>query len=67
MKHLAAILIAIMLFGPGDGKKSGRTGNAHYAAERYENAESAYREGIVAARDAGVDRVHAGLLNNLGA
>lgn len=67
MKHVIVIIIALMLFGPGDGKKSGRAGNAHYEAERYEQAESAYREGIVAARDAGVDPVHAGLLNNLGA
>lgn len=67
MKHLVTIIIALVLFGPGDGKKSGRAGNAHYNAERYEDAESAFREGIVAVRDAGVDPVHAGLLNNLGA
>lgn len=67
MKQLTAIIFALFLFGAGDGQKSGRTGNAHYEAERYEEAESAFREGIVAARDAGVDPVHAGLLNNLGA
>jgi tetratricopeptide (TPR) repeat protein len=67
MKQFIALVTALALFGPGDGKRSGRAGNAHYEAERYEQAESAFREGIVAARDAGVDPVHAGLLNNLGA
>ena len=67
MKYLTAILMAALLFGPGDGKKNGRKGNALYTQELYEEASAAYREGIRAVQEGGPGAVHSGLLNNLGA
>lgn len=67
MKQILVIVIAVLLFGPGDGKKKGRQGNALYGQEQYEDAMVAYREGIGAVQDDGPGAVHSGLLNNLGA
>jgi len=67
MKQVLIIVMAVLLFGPGDGKKKGRQGNALYVQEQYEDAVAAYREGIIAVQDSGPGAVHSGLLNNLGA
>ena len=67
MKYLIGIVLAVLLFGPGDGKKDGRRGNALYNQEKYDEASAAYREGILAAQEGGPGAVHSGLLNNLGA
>lgn len=67
MKQVLIIMIAVLLFGPGDGKKKGRQGNVLYGQEQYEDAMNAYREGIDAVQDDGPGAVHSGLLNNLGA
>ena len=67
MMKLLPIFALLFFLGDGDGKKEGRTGNAHYEAERYDQAEASFRTGIDAVQDQGVNLVHAGLLNNLGA
>lgn len=67
MKQVLIIVMAALLFGPGDGKKKGRQGNVLYGQEQYEDAINAYREGIDAVQDDGPGAVHSGLLNNLGA
>ncbi len=67
MKPVLLIILAALLFGPGDPKKKGRQGNALYTQEQYEEAAAAYREGIVAIQESGPGAVHSGLLNNLGA
>ena len=67
MKQLLVLVIAVLLFGPGDGKKKGRQGNALYGQEQYEEAMAAYQEGIGAVQEDGPGAVHSGLLNNLGA
>ncbi len=67
MKQVLIIVMAALLFGPGDGKKKGRQGNVLYGQEQYEDAINAYREGIDAVQDDGPGAVHSGLINNLGA
>ena len=67
MKQLLVLVIAVLLFGPGDGKKKGRQGNALYGQEQYEEAMAAYQEGVGAVQEDGPGAVHSGLLNNLGA
>lgn len=67
VRTLLYILISMVLFGPGDGKKKGRKGNALYEKELYEEAVEEYRLGLMAMADAGPGPIHAGLLNNLGA
>ena len=67
MKQLFVLVIAVLLFGPGDGKKKGRQGNALYGQEQYEEAMAAYQEGVGAVQEDGPGAVHSGLLNNLGA
>jgi len=67
MKQLLVLVIAVLLFGPGDGKKKGRQGNALYGQEQYEEAMAAYQEGIGAVQEDRPGAVHSGLLNNLGA
>lgn len=67
MKYLAALVMAALLFGPGDGKKNGRKGNALYGQEQYAEAAIAYQDGIRAVQEGGPGAVHSGLLNNLGA
>lgn len=67
MKYLAALVMAALLFGPGDGKKNGRKGNALYGQEQYAEAATAYQDGIRAVQEGGPGAVHSGLLNNLGA
>lgn len=67
MKQILVVVIAVLLLGPGDGKKKGRQGNVLYGQEQYEDAMNAYREGIDAVQDDGPGAVHSGLLNNLGA
>lgn len=67
MKPILFIVLAVLFFGPGDGKKKGRQGNALYTQEQYEDAILAYREGLASMGDAGPGAVHSGLLNNLGA
>jgi len=61
------LLISMLLFGPGDGKKKGRKGNAYYENEQYAEAVEEFRLGISALQESGPGPVHAGLLNNLGA
>lgn len=61
------MLFATLLFGPGDGKKKGRKGNALYAQEQYAEAAAEYRLGVSAVSEAGPGPVYSGLLNNLGA
>lgn len=61
------MLFATLLFGPGDGKKKGRKGNALYAQEQYAEAADQYRLGVSAVSEAGPGPVYSGLLNNLGA
>jgi len=56
-----------LLLGPGDGKKKGRKGNVHYTQEQYEEAVTAYRNGISSVQESGPGQVYSGLLNNLGA
>lgn len=65
MKSILIIILAVLLFGPGDDKKKGRQGNALYSQEQYEEAIMAYREGLASVDGPGA--VHSGLLNNLGA
>lgn len=67
MKYLTALVMAALLFGPGDGKKNGRKGNALYGQEQYAEAATAYQEGIRSVQEGGPGAVHSGLLNNLGA
>ena len=67
MKYLIALVMAALLFGPGDGKKNGRKGNALYGQEQYAEAAAAYQEGIRSVQEGGPGAVHSGLLNNLGA
>jgi Ca-activated chloride channel family protein len=67
MKYLIALIMAALLFGPGDGKKNGRKGNALYGQEQYAEAAAAYQEGIRSVQEGGPGAVHSGLLNNLGA
>ena len=67
MKYLTALVMAALLFGPGDGKKNGRKGNALYGQEQYAEAATAYQEGIRAVQESGPGAVYSGLLNNLGA
>jgi Ca-activated chloride channel homolog len=66
MKILALIL-AITLFGPGDGKKKGRRGNALYEKEEYSDAARLYQEALSDVQAEGPGSLHSGLLNNLGA
>lgn len=61
------MLFATLLFGPGDGKKKGRKGNALYAQEQYAEAAAEFRLGVSAVSEEGPGPVYSGLLNNLGA
>jgi len=67
IRLLSYVLISMLLFGPGDGKKKGKQGNALYEKEQYGEAAEAFRLGISAIQESGPGPVHAGLLNNLGA
>jgi len=61
------MIVALALFGPGDGKKKGRRGNALYEQEQYAEAAQLYQEALKDVQAEGQGVVHAGLLNNLGA
>lgn len=67
IRSICYMLFATLLFGPGDGKKKGRKGNALYAQEQYAEAADQYRLGVSAVSEAGPGPVYSGLLNNLGA
>jgi len=67
IRSIAYLLFATLLFGPGDGKKKGRKGNALYAQEQYAEAIEEFRLGVSAVSEAGPGPVYSGLLNNLGA
>jgi len=67
LRSVIYILFATLLFGPGDGKKKGRKGNALYAQEQYAEAADEFRLGVSALTDAAPGEVHSRLLNNLGA
>lgn len=61
------LLASSLLFGPGDGKKKGRKGNALYAQGQYAEAAEEFRLGVTALEDQEPGPVYSGLLNNLGA
>jgi len=65
--RILAIILAIALFGPGDGKKKGRRANALYRNDQFVEAAAMFRDGISDVQESGASSVHAGLLNNLGA
>ncbi len=67
IKSIIILLAYSLLLGPGDGKKKGRKGNVHYTQEQYEEAVTAYRNGISSVQESGPGQVYSGLLNNLGA
>ena len=67
MKYSIMLVMALLMLGPGDGKKKGRQGNAQYAQEQYADAAATYRDGIKSVQEDGPGAVHSGLLNNLGA
>lgn len=67
MKYTILLVMALLMLGPGDGKKKGRQGNAQYVQEQYEEAAATYRDGITSVQENGPGAVHSGLLNNLGA
>ena len=67
IKSIIILLAYSLLLGPGDGKKKGRKGNVHYTQEQYEEAVTAYRNGISSVQESGPVQVYSGLLNNLGA
>jgi tetratricopeptide (TPR) repeat protein len=62
------IILIVVLLGPflTGGSRDGRRGNAHYEQNRYAEAAEAFRAGLFARDRAGSDRMHHGLLNNLG-
>jgi len=61
------IIAALLLAGPGDGKKKGRKANELYGNDQFLEASALYRDGIQDVQDGGPGVVHSGLLNNLGA
>ena len=61
------LLILALVSLTGDDRRAGRRGNGHYQAERYEEAATAYREGLASMSNREPGRVPAGLMNNLGA
>jgi Ca-activated chloride channel homolog len=67
IRSISFLLFTILLFGPGDGKKKGRKGNALYAQEQYAEAVEEFRLGVSAVSKNGPGPVYSGLLNNLGA
>jgi tetratricopeptide (TPR) repeat protein len=61
------ILLALLSGLTGDDKRAGRKGNALYREDRYEEAATAYREGLAGLESGSRGAIPAGLLNNLGA
>ena len=61
------LILALALFGPGDGKKKGRQANALYLNGQFVEAAALFRNGVLDVQEGGPGTVHAGLLNNLGA
>jgi len=79
---LRSQILVALLFGPllmqtpaqaqsqpyaGNPVSQGKKGNDLFEAEAYAEASEAYRSGIRSVQEDGPGRVHAGLLNNLGA
>lgn len=62
---LRLALLALFLFTVPAGAPEGRRANALYAEEKFEEAATAYREGLARNEDA-AGTVRSGLLNNLG-
>lgn len=65
MRGAICIILAVLLFGPGD--KQGRRGNELFRAGNYREAADAYLVGIEEIGEDGPDETRAHLLNNLGA
>jgi len=65
----AILLVFLLLLSDGDGKKKGRRGNTFYDLEQYEEAVTAYREGLLTleGNSEAVSGIRYGLQNNVGA
>lgn len=69
MVFRAFLFAVLLLASDDDGKKQGRRGNALYQSEQYQEAVTAYREGLLAleGNDEVTSAIRYGLQNNIGA
>jgi len=65
--RILTFILALSLFGTGDGDDKGRRANALYREGDFEAAAELYREALRDVQSEGPSVVHARLLNNLGA